>query len=86
MHGCKITVLKCTFHQDLANTYKTGEVAQQFGPCQVVHEGQEFFAEKPWFPPEGFCAWAWADIRQYVYVACTHRPRRGQTAAGAGVV
>ena len=20
----------------------------------------------PWYPPEGFCDWAWADIRTYI--------------------
>jgi uncharacterized repeat protein (TIGR04076 family) len=70
MPGCKITVLKRTFHQDLVNMYKTEEAARQMGPCSLFHDGQEFLIDSPWSPPEGFCAWAWADIRTYVLTAC----------------
>ncbi len=70
MASCKISVLKCTFHQDLIDAYKTEAVAQQAGPCPVFKEGQEFVLDLPWAIPEGFCNWAWADIRQYVYAAC----------------
>ena len=34
-----------------------------------LSEGQEFFVETFWDPPEGFCTWAWADIRHYVNMA-----------------
>ncbi len=70
MHPCKITVLKCTLHQDLIDAYKTEEGAQKSGPCPVFQPGQEFHLDQPWFVPAGFCNWAWADIRQYVYAAC----------------
>jgi uncharacterized repeat protein (TIGR04076 family) len=71
MPGCKITVLKRTFHQDLVDAYKTEEAAQQMGLCPLFHEGQEFLADQPWSSPEGFCTWAWADMRQYVLAACS---------------
>ncbi len=70
MPQCKITVLKCTFNQDFVDEYKTDEAAQQTGPCGVFEAGQEFYLDDPWSVPEGFCAWAWADIRQYVQTAC----------------
>lgn len=59
---CKITVLKRTLNQDLYLKYrgKKGRL------CQVFKEDQEFLVESAWSPPEGFCAWAWADIRTYL--------------------
>lgn len=70
MPQCKITVLKRTFNQDFVDTYKSEDAAQQIGPCSIFQDGQEFDLEQPWDIPEGFCNWAWADIRQYVYAAC----------------
>jgi uncharacterized repeat protein (TIGR04076 family) len=32
----------------------------------VFTDGQEFVLESPWVAPEGFCQWAWADIRTYI--------------------
>ena len=69
MAGCKITVLKRTFHQDLVNAYKTEEAVERLTACTVFRDNQEFMIENPWAPPEGFCPWAWADIRQYVMTA-----------------
>lgn len=66
MSRCKITVLKRMFHQDWVNEYMEEESAGQHGPCQLLQEGQEFIIESLWMPPEGFCSWAWADIRQYI--------------------
>ena len=59
---CKITVLKRTLNQDLYLKYR----GKKGRPCQVFKEGQEFLVESAWSPPEGFCAWAWADIRTYL--------------------
>lgn len=58
---CKITVLKRTLNQDLAAEYLdiTGELIA----CDHFHEGQEFIVDHVFRMPEGFCAWAWADIR-----------------------
>ena len=63
--SCKITVLKRTIHQDL---YK--QVRGREGKlCNLFREGQEFILTSPYKPPEGFCQWAWADIRQYILAA-----------------
>jgi uncharacterized repeat protein (TIGR04076 family) len=63
--GCKITVVKKTIHQDL---YK--EVRGKEGKvCGLFEEGQEFILTSPYKPPENFCQWAWADIRQYILAA-----------------
>ena len=63
---CKITVLKRSVNKDLANEYLI-EAYKDIAPCQVFKEGQEFIIEgldKVAQVPEGFCAWAWADIRK----------------------
>ncbi len=59
---CRITVLKRSVERDLADRFRDGKVKQ----CDAFSDGQEFTAKQPWSPPEGFCPWAWADIRSYV--------------------
>jgi uncharacterized repeat protein (TIGR04076 family) len=63
MRKCKITVLKRTIHQDLVNEYLESP-GEHPGQCEYFSEGQEFVAQQPWEAPEGFCNWAWADIRK----------------------
>ena len=66
MPKCKITVLKTTINQDLIDEYLDTAYADT-GPCEVFSEGQEFVIdghEQLSAVPEGFCAWAWADIRK----------------------
>jgi len=53
----KITVLKKTFYQDLADEYCQSDVS----PCPYFAEGQEFIVEHVG-KPEGFCTWAWNDL------------------------
>lgn len=63
---CKITVLKRTINQDLIDEYIEDECGDM-GPCEVLADGQEFVIEsleELSKVPEGFCAWAWADIRK----------------------
>jgi len=60
--ACRITVLKRSVEQDLADRFRDGRVER----CDAFKDGQEFTAKQPWSPPEGFCQWAWADIRSYV--------------------
>jgi uncharacterized repeat protein (TIGR04076 family) len=66
MHKCKITVLKRTINQDIIDEYVKAEVAERLVPCEHLDDGQEFMVEFPFAPPEGFCPWAWADIRKEV--------------------
>ena len=61
--GVKITVLKTTVQKELEQ-YRGGEITA----CDRFQEGQEFVVEVPWYPPEGFCDWAWADIRTYIHI------------------
>jgi uncharacterized repeat protein (TIGR04076 family) len=60
MPKCKITVLKRTLNKDLADEYLD---ADDFGACERFSDGQEIVVEHPFKVPEGFCPWAWADIR-----------------------
>lgn len=59
---CKITVLKRILHQDLAVACLE-EQYQGIELCDRFEEGQEFLVTDLAEPPQGFCAWAWADIR-----------------------
>jgi uncharacterized repeat protein (TIGR04076 family) len=65
----KITVIKRTVHQDLVDEYLAD--ASGFGPCERYHEGQEFVLESPFGVPEGFCPWAWADLRHDIMAIVT---------------
>jgi uncharacterized repeat protein (TIGR04076 family) len=58
---CKITVLKRMLNQDLAEAYLDTE--EEVVACNVLSEGQEFMVDGAFQMPEGFCPWAWADIR-----------------------
>lgn len=60
MAKCKITVLKKTINQDLADEYCQSAT----GPCTSFAEGDEFIVglEKP----VDFCAWAWHDLTPYL--------------------
>ena len=60
----KVTVLKIAINQDLVDQYL--DVGPDYGPCNRFQVGQEFVVEQPFEMPEGFCAWAWADIRHTI--------------------
>ena len=50
MAECKITVLKRTFHEDLASEY----VQKKAGMCEAFEDGQEFIVESPTKQPAEF--------------------------------
>jgi uncharacterized repeat protein (TIGR04076 family) len=60
----KVTVLKRTLNEEWNNEFRNGQMAQ----CDRFQDGQEFVIESPWNKPEGFCEWAWADIRTYIHL------------------
>lgn len=60
-HKVRITVLRKTFNEDLAERYTEGD---PWHPCDVFDEGETFVSDG--LMPEGFCSWAWADILKYV--------------------
>ena len=59
---CKITVLKKEYSKELYQKY-TGKDGK---PCPLLDLGQEFVTKNKWDCPEGFCNWAWADIRPFI--------------------
>ena len=67
MYKCKIIVLKRMANPDLIDEYMGEEhKAKDVAPCPHFEDGQEFIVESPGAIPEGFCAWAWADIHKEV--------------------
>jgi uncharacterized repeat protein (TIGR04076 family) len=62
MHKVKITVLRTSVNRDLVELHVDRERARTLGPCDVLKEGQEFVTDVIGGMPEGFCAWAWADL------------------------
>ena len=60
---CKITVIKKEIHQDLYEKYQ----GSKGNICSLFKVGQEFLVKSPYSPPEGFCSWAWADIRPSIH-------------------
>jgi uncharacterized repeat protein (TIGR04076 family) len=59
---CKITVLKRTLNDDWNKEFRGGNVKI----CGKLQDNQEFTVESPWRKPDGFCDWAWGDIRSYI--------------------
>ena len=62
MTKCKITILKRTLDNDLAEKYVEEERKKTYGPCEVFKEGQEFITDVYSGIPPGFCTWAWNDL------------------------
>jgi uncharacterized repeat protein (TIGR04076 family) len=62
IYKCKITVIKKSFNNDLYRKYPYGPE----GACGRLEEGQVFISESRWDPPEGFCIWAWSELRPMI--------------------
>ncbi len=62
-YKCKITVLKKTHNKEWSLQFRKREGE----PCSIFNEGQEFIIDDVWKVPEGFCPWAWADIRTFLH-------------------
>jgi uncharacterized repeat protein (TIGR04076 family) len=62
-YRCKITVLYTAFNEDLYKQYPYGVASA----CGRLVEGQVFITENRWDPPEGFCHWAWSDLRPMIH-------------------
>ncbi len=59
----KLTVLRRGFEKEYADKFRNG----QGGPCPKFKDGQEFTVTSQWTLPQGFCEWAWGDIRTYIH-------------------
>ena len=68
MANFKITVLKRSLFEDLAQEYVETERKKTYGPCEIFKEGQEFIVDFYKGPPERFCSWAWEDITKPLLV------------------
>jgi uncharacterized repeat protein (TIGR04076 family) len=62
-YRCKITVLRKDFNADFYQQHPYGEAKS----CGRFEVGQEFVTPNPWDPPDGFCLWAWADLRSIIH-------------------
>ncbi len=64
MPKCKITVLKRTINRDLIEEYII-DLYHDINLCERFKDGQEIIIDPNLASvPEGFCDWAWADIRK----------------------
>jgi uncharacterized repeat protein (TIGR04076 family) len=61
----RATVLRVTLDEELDRELRGGSG----GPCPVFQDGQQFVIDSPYLCPEGFCHWAWADIRTFIQAA-----------------
>ena len=61
MKKVRITILKTTFQQELAEEYGIAGLTV----CPLMEEGQVFYAD--YAKPDGFCDEAWKAIYQYVF-------------------
>jgi len=74
MSSCRITVLKRTVNEDLADHIKT-----PLRPCEAFEEGQQFLVPDTLDKPADFCSWAWNDL----YKSVVTLARGGNFADGA---
>lgn len=81
----KITVVQRTLNAEVLAQY-LDEQYLGLGVCDCFSEGQEFFVAQPWEMPEGFCAWAWADIREKIVAVFSggHLPGMQKPATAIG--
>lgn len=61
MKKVRITILKTTFQQELAEEYGIDGMTV----CPLMEEGRVFYAD--YAKPDGFCDEAWKAIYQYVF-------------------
>ncbi|HSG28559.1 MAG TPA: TIGR04076 family protein [Candidatus Krumholzibacterium sp.] len=69
-HKVKITVIKRTIDEELIRDY----ISDRYGgmqKCDRFSEGDVFYVDHLFDPPEGFCPWAWADIRRDIMLVGT---------------
>lgn len=77
MHKVRITVLKTTLDEELAEEYGIDGL----GRCPILKEGQVFYAD--YAKPEGLCDEAWKAMYQYVF-ALSHMRGTNCSTTGTG--
>ena len=81
---CRVTVLKRTVNEDLAEEFLVEEY-REIKPCEVFEEGQEFVLDLMEEVPEDFCTWAWADIRKDMLAIATGAEMPGLKHPGTAI-
>jgi uncharacterized repeat protein (TIGR04076 family) len=69
MAKCRITVLRRGFDKDLIHEFVKDP--EGFVPCEKFGDGQVFILDNALEMPEGFCSWAWGDLRGDVLALAT---------------
>lgn len=78
----RITVVRRACFEDLCREYGSADFVERggCGPCGRFEDGQAFILEHGLDKPDGFCSYAWADIRHELMVVLNggSRPYIGQ--------
>ncbi|MFX0043040.1 MAG: TIGR04076 family protein [Candidatus Hodarchaeota archaeon] len=82
---CKITVLKRTINRDLIEEYLIDKY-HDIDPCERFEEGQEIIIDPNQAKvPEGFCDWAWADLREEIMMIASGGNIMGMKQKGVAI-
>ena len=85
MPKIKITVIKKTLNKDLINEFVIEEY-KGIEDCEKFEIGQEFVIDPNLGSiPEGFCNWAWADIRDDINLIASGGNILGMNKKGVAV-
>jgi len=79
----KITVLKRTIQQDLIEEHMPDDA--EMVQCELFDDDQEFIVEDWHDVPEGFCDWAWSDIRHEIYAVANGAEFLWNTKSGGAI-
>jgi len=84
----KITVLKRALFEDVCTQYGAKDFLDRGGcsPCGRFQDGQEFTLDRGLDKPDGFCAYAFADIRHELMVVLNGGSRPYIGAEGTAIV
>ena len=84
----KITVLKRAVFKDIAEEYGNPKFLEHwnFTPCGLFQDGQEFILDHGLDQPEGFCSYAFADIRHELMVVLNGGNRHYVKSPGTAIV
>jgi len=69
MPACRITVIKRCLNRDIIDAY-VAPAAAAHTRCSRFALGDSFITVAPYEMPQGFCHWAWADIRRDILAIC----------------
>ena len=84
----KITVLERALFEDICREHASKRFVEGGGckPCGLFEDGQEFVLDHGLDKPEGFCSYAWADIRHELMVVLNGGSRPYVAQEGTAIV